>query len=84
MRQSIVTMTAADIDIAIDLIARRIVDNGSHRHPDWIRRRLREAVRFVSENGPEHPDYRAYIALAEPVLSVAAQLNGDVERHNVN
>lgn len=71
------------INIAIDLVARETAKT-SGRHPEWIKRRLREACRWMEGKGPEHPDWHIWSPLFQPVWYVAAQIDGRVDATEVH
>lgn len=72
-----VTYDPDALERAIALVAERsAADTG--RRVEWVRRRLREAVRFCGAHGPEDRDWRAHFALAAPVFALADALGGRV------
>ena len=83
MADEIVEFSPEIIAVAIDLVAHASQPD-SGRHIEWIKRRLRDAVKFVGEHGTDHPDRAAYNALAMPVFKTAACMGGMVGDGPIN
>lgn len=76
MAEQLVTFSEDDILAAIDVVSRRSAES-SGRHIEWVRRRLRDAIDFLQVHGPDHPDHKAHVSIAMPVLELAAQMGGE-------
>ena len=64
-----------DVTAAIEAVA-----NASDRHPEWTKRRLREAIEFVQTHPREHQDFAAHQALAMKVfLAICKQTGRDID-----
>jgi hypothetical protein len=62
------------MEAAISIVAKRSAEK-TGRHIEWIRRRLREAVKTYADKRFAFNDACPYSRLAAPVLSVAVQLH---------
>jgi hypothetical protein len=69
--EHIIEVPADLIDTAID---RRVAALAASvgRHEEWLRRRIREAVKFVSEHSANDAAFHTYWEIAEPVFVEAA------------
>ena len=83
MPDEIVEFSPEIIVAAIDLVA-QASQPSSGRHIEWIKRRLRDAVKFVGEHGTDHPDRAAYYALAMPVFQTATSMGGMIGDGRIN
>lgn len=78
-----VTFDGPAVERAIETLAPAQA-KAAGRHVEWVRRRLYDAVRYVSENPPEARDYEAHHALARPVLELAAVRGGIIAGGPIN
>lgn len=82
-RDHAVTFDGPAVERAIETLAPAQA-KASGRHVEWVRRRLHDAVRYISENPSSARDYDAYRALARPVLDLAAARGGVIAHGPIN